>query len=252
MAKIKDNQILLFQQANSRYEGSMCVHQILLVPSGIVVALALVVGCGRTTHLPDGQSVVAESASTGDSTASKSVTLFDGNLANWKITNFGGEGDVSVENGEIQLSAGYPMTGITWNGDQLPTEDYEISLQARKLEGNDFFCGLTFPVGDGHCSLILGGWGGSLVGLSCIDGDDASNNGTKQYRNFTTDQWYAIKVFVDADGIEVSLDDEVIIDQARGEHEFTVRNETLPCRPLGICTYQTTSALRNIVLTRHN
>ena len=184
--------------------------------------------------------------------SSKSLTLFDGELNDWEITNFGGEGEVEVAAGVVQLEMGYPMTGITWRGAQLPTENYEISLEAKKTDGNDFFCGLTFPVGDGHCTLVLGGWGGSLVGLSCIDGDDASNNGTKLYRNFETDRWYRINVYVDANGIEVQLDDEVIIDQARGEHQFSVRGETLPCRPLGICNFQTSSAIRNIILTEHD
>ena len=51
----------------------------------------------------------------------------------------------------------------------FPREDYEVSLEARRLEGTDFFCGLTFPVGKEPCTLIIGGWGGTTVGLSNVD-----------------------------------------------------------------------------------
>ena len=211
-----------------------------------VLAIALI-GCSGS-QVVDESEVDEQPATTQPRVASKVRNLWPGDSGNWNPTNFGGEGEVEFLDDEIQMTAGDPLTGVNWVGDSLPTDHYEISLEAKKTEGNDFFCGLTFPVGDTHCSLILGGWGGSLVGLSCIDGDDASNNGTKQFRQFETDQWYRIKVFVDETGIEVKLDDQVIIDQARGEYEFSVRNETLPCRPLGICNFQTSSSLRNIVL----
>ena len=171
-------------------------------------------------------------------------------LKHWKVTNFGGEGEVEAAAGEIILPMGYPMTGITWNGESLPTVNYELTWQAKKTDGDDFFCGLTFPVGDSFCTLILGGWGGNLVGLSCIDGDDAANNGTKQFHQFERERWYNVGIFVDENGIEVQLDGKVIIDQPRGEYKFSVRNETLPSRPLGCCNYQTSSVIRNMVLKK--
>ncbi|MEZ6113002.1 MAG: hypothetical protein R3C99_18620 [Pirellulaceae bacterium] len=60
----------------------------------------------------------------------------------------------------------------------MPKTNYELSLEAKRLDGTDFFCGLTFPVGDTHCSFIVGGWAGGVVGLSSIDGLDASENQT--------------------------------------------------------------------------
>ena len=57
------------------------------------------------------------------------------------------------------------MTGITWTN-EVPTNNYEISLEAMRVEGSDFFCALTFPVGNDPCSFIVGGWGGGVVGLS--------------------------------------------------------------------------------------
>lgn len=111
--------------------------------------------------------------------------LFDGKtLANWQTTKFAGDGGVTVENGQIILGTGRPLTGITWAGAELPTTNYEVALEAMRVEGRDFFAGVTFPVADSFCSLILGGWGGTVIGLSSINGMDASENETSQSMEF--------------------------------------------------------------------
>ena len=176
-------------------------------------------------------------------------------LTGWKPTNFGGEGDVAIKNGEMRFDLGYPMTGVTWTVDQdkdvsLPTTDYEISLEAKKLDGNDFFCGLTFPVNDSHCSLIVGGWGGTLVGLSCIDGEDASNNDTKLHQNFANDRWYKIRVLVSGDRIRVVIDDKSVIDRDISSSEVSVRDEVMLSRPFGICCFDTQASFRQIKVRR--
>ena len=179
----------------------------------------------------------------------KSVDLFDGTtLTNWKSTNFGGEGDVTVVDGTIQLETGYSMTGITWAGDDLPKTDYELSLDAKRVDGNDFFCGLTVPVAGSHCSLIVGGWGGALLGLSCIDGFDASENRTTQFHDFESDRWYQFKIRVKPDSITVWMDGKEIVHHPLEGHKITVRNETLPSCPLGVCSFETTAQLKNFKL----
>src|SRR5439155_24549174 len=82
-------------------------------------------------------------------------SLFDGKaLGNWKSTDFGGQGEVKVEKGELILETGEPLTGVTWQKkDELPRDNFEITLEAIKLKGDDFFCGLTFPVRKSHCSF---------------------------------------------------------------------------------------------------
>jgi hypothetical protein len=71
--------------------------------------------------------------------------LFDGKtLEGWKVTDFGGQGAVEVEDGSIVLGMGSPLTGITYQR-EFPKCDYEIKLQARRLEGVDFFSTVTFP-----------------------------------------------------------------------------------------------------------
>lgn len=172
--------------------------------------------------------------------------LFDGQaLGDWKPTAFGGEGDVDVRDGALRIAMGVDLSGVTWQGD-FPRQGYELALEARRVEGHDFFCGLTFPVGDDHCSLILGGWGGAVVGLSCIDGQDAANNATTKVMAFEQNRWYAVRVRVTPERIVCFLDDEPIVDQPRAGHEFSLRQEVEASQPLGIATYATTAEIRGL------
>jgi hypothetical protein len=172
--------------------------------------------------------------------------LFDGkDLGQWKPTPFGGEGEVRVEEGLLRVAVGSDMSGITWTG-EFPRTSFEVSLEARRDDGFDFFCGLTFPVGDGACSLIVGGWGGTVVGLSSIDGLDASQNATTTAGDFESNRWYAIRVQVTPRRIVCFIDDKPVVDQAVEGHAFDVRSEMLPARPLGIATYATAASLRSL------
>jgi hypothetical protein len=175
--------------------------------------------------------------------------LFDGKtLKNWKTTEFGGEGEVYVKDGTIVMEMGADMTGITWAGGALPTMNYEIALEAMRVEGNDFFCGLTVPVDKAPCSLIVGGWGGGVVGLSSIDGFDASENATTEYMTFESGKWYPIRVRVTPNRIEAWIGKEKMVDQDTTDHELSVRPEVELSRPLGVATWCTKAALRNIKL----
>jgi len=178
--------------------------------------------------------------------------LFDGKtLTNWRSTNFGGEGDLKVEDGQIILSTGGgDLTGITWTGAPLPKTNYELALQAKRVEGNDFFAGITFPVADSFCSLILGGWGGTVVGLSSINGRDASENGTTQSISFERDRWYDVRLRVTPAKIEAWLDGKQIIDQTITGQQISTRVEVDASQPLGIAAWRTKSAIRDIRLRR--
>jgi hypothetical protein len=177
--------------------------------------------------------------------------LFDGKaLTNWQSTKFIGEGAVRVENGQIILEAGRDLTGVTWIGPALPTTNYEISLQAMRVEGSDFFAGVTFPVADSFCSLILGGWGGQVIGLSSVDGSDASENSTSQSMPFESKRWYAIRIRVTPEKIQVWLDEREIIGQNIKGHKIHTRPEMDPSKPLGIASWRTKAALRGLRLRR--
>jgi hypothetical protein len=179
----------------------------------------------------------------------KTRTLFDGKtLKNWKVTDFAGHGEVKVEDGKLILLYGETLTGVTWAGAALPRENYEIHLQAMRVDGNDFFCGLTFPVGKDPCSFILGGWGGGVIGLSSLDGYDASENETTQYQEFKSGRWHDVRLRVTPAAIRVWLDKKKIIDVDRAKRKISIRPEVELSKPLGIASWQTTAAIRDLTL----
>jgi hypothetical protein len=175
--------------------------------------------------------------------------LFDGkSLTNWKRTEFGGEGEVKIDDGRLVIGRGQPLTGVTWNGGQLPKVNYELTLEAQRVEGSDFFVGLTFPVKDKPCSLILGGWGGSLTGLSSINGFDASENETTNFYKFDNGKWYKVRVRVTDTHIQAWLDDTNLADVDHSDKKIGIRIEMELSKPLGLATYNTQAAIRNFKL----
>ena len=144
------------------------------------------------------------------------------------------------------------LSGIHWtNAAILPKTNYEIELDAMKLEGNDFFCGLTFPVNNSFCSLILGGWGGNVVSISSLDGADASENDTSTGLYFVKNRWYHVRLQVTPEKILAWVDDEKIVDVKIAGRKVSMRaGEIEQSIPLGIATWQTSSALKNIRLKR--
>ncbi len=174
--------------------------------------------------------------------------LFDGEtMENWEITQYGPQGPVQVSGGNIVLGMGEGCTGVTWK-DEFPRMDYEVQLEAKKISGNDFFCGITFPVGDSYCSFIVGGWGGPVVGLSSIDGMDASENETRALKKFEHDIWYKIHLRVSNDSIKAWIDGEKFVDFNTRGRKISTRPEVDLSKPFGICSWNTTAALRNIQL----
>jgi len=178
------------------------------------------------------------------------TSLFDGRTLNgWKVTQFGGEGTVEVKNGELRLGVGNDLTGVTIDR-PIPRTNYEVTLDAKRVDGSDFFCGLTFPVKKDPCSLILGGWGGGVCGLSSIDGSDASENMTTKYRKFENGRWYSVRLRVTGNKIEAWLDKEQIVDQELPGHSISIRTEVEASKPFGLASYETLAALRNIRIRR--
>lgn len=171
----------------------------------------------------------------------KPIELFK----NWEESKFVGTAGIEVrDDGTVVLNKGDDLTGVTWQGPML-TMDYEVSVEAKRLEGSDFFCGLTFPVGEDSCSFIVGGWGGTVVGLSSLDYMDAMNNETARMREFETDHWYDIRVRVTKDRIQGWIDDEKLVDAITTGRKVGIRWEVTRSKPLGIASWQTKAALRN-------
>ncbi len=180
-------------------------------------------------------------------------SLFDGtSLDGWKRTEFAGGGDVELEKGQMILRMGAMLTGVNFVAtNDLPTTNYELALEAMKLEGSDFFCALTFPVGTNCCTFLLGGWGGGVVGISSIDGNDASLNETTKYMDFEKDHWYQVRVRVTPAKLEAWIGEKQMVDVALEGRRISVRpGEIELSQPLGIATWQTTGAIRNVRVRR--
>jgi hypothetical protein len=173
--------------------------------------------------------------------------MFDGkSLKGWRETPFKDRGPVRVENGTVVLAAGKPMTGITFDG-SFPSVDYEVRLEAARLQGSDFFASMTFPYLDSYCTWVTGGWGGDIVGLSSIDGWDAADNGTRSYFEFEQGRWYALRLQVTADRIRAWIDEQLVINvEVRGRSIALRHGEIKLSAPLGFASYGTTGALRRI------
>ena len=133
------------------------------------------------------------------------AALFNGtDLTGWKETDYAGRGNVKVENGELHIENGLVITGVTFtNSAVLPKTNYEISYQAKRVNGSDFFALLTFPVGNKHASFVTGGWGGAVTGISSINSMDASENDTTVYLKYNQDQWYTFRLRVTPENLSV-------------------------------------------------
>jgi hypothetical protein len=209
-------------------------------------------GCRACVTYRPGIDAPANRRAPGDSTWR---ALFDGEgptgLRIVEAENFKNHGAVTVRDGRLILAPGKPATGVSFTAAGLPRDNYEISLEAMRTDGSDFFCGLTFPIGAKPCTLILGGWGGGAVGLSNVDGGSAVDNETARDVYFDNNRWYRVRLRVTTAKVEAWLDDEKIIDLDRKgpggrEKRFSIWYEQEPVLPLGVATWYTGAALRDI------
>jgi hypothetical protein len=178
-------------------------------------------------------------------------SLFDGkSLKGWRRTEFGAGGEVRVENGVIVVEAGEELSGFQFV-ETPPTQNYEIELEARRINGLDFFCAITFPVGDTFLTFVVGGWGGATVGLSSINRADASQNETTSYRGFKDKEWYAIRLRVEPERIQAWIKEERVVNvDIRGKELGLRPGEIEISKPLAIATFRTEAEFRNLRLRR--
>jgi hypothetical protein len=137
------------------------------------------------------------------------------------------------------------MTGITWASDSFPANNYEIFYEARRMEGNDIFGGMTFPYGDTFATLIVGGWAGLVCGLSSIDGYDASENETTKYISFKDQQWYPVHLRVTTDSIRAVIDTVQVVNIATAGKRIHLRGGSY-AESLTLSSYVTTGEIRNL------
>jgi hypothetical protein len=231
---------------------TQCAHRIAR-PIFLLLAVPAMAALSATVHAAE--KAAAKAPSSKPAAAKEWKSLFDGQtLAGWKSSGFESGGAVKVENpfraggGAIVMEPGAFLSGVTWtNADALPTTHYEVALEAMKLAGDDFFCALTFPVGKTACTFVVGGWGGSVVGLSSVDGDDASENQTTEAMAFELNRWYHIRVRVTPDKIEAWIDDRQMVDLTTTDRKIGLRfGDIENSLPLGVAAYQTRTAVRDI------
>ena len=172
--------------------------------------------------------------------------LFDGkSMTGWRVTDFGG-GRVERQQGVMVFWMGDPFVGVNYTN-ETPKVNYEVAFDAMRVAGSDFFCGFTFPVKDAFLSLIVGGWGGSVVGISCIDGADASENETTQFINFETGRWYRIRVRVTERKLEAWVEQKKVVDVVTSGRKLSLRFGDIELsKPFGLAAWSTSAAFREI------
>lgn len=183
------------------------------------------------------------------------VSLFDGRtLSGWKEAPYTNRGPVQVRDGILVLGKGR-TTGIALTR-EFPASGYELRFEAARLEGKDFFAGVTFPVRDSFCFWVNGGWAstvaGSVVGLSNLEGNDASENDTSTVREFVQGRWYAFRLAVTASRIQAWIDDDLVIDVDYTRRKVELQfDETDLGKPLGFSSYGgTVAGVRKIAYRR--
>lgn len=164
-------------------------------------------------------------------------------------------GFVSESDG-LTIKAGQPMSGVvfpSWLSRGLPVTDYTITYESMRVSGSDFFGSVTFPVGSAErcVTFVLGGWGGSQVGISCIDGYDASENSTGSSQPFEQGRWYKVRIEVRTDTLKVSIDERPIVSVNVAGAQLSLRGgEIHHCVPFGFATYGTEGRVRRVVVEK--
>ena len=105
---------------------------------------------------------------------------------------------------------------------------------------------MVFPVEDTFCSFVVGGWGGTIVGLSNVNHDNASQNMTTTTRDFDSGKWYKLRLRVTKDRIKAWIDDDVVVDLETTDRKIDLHRSCEPCKPFGLATWKTTGAVRAI------
>jgi hypothetical protein len=174
--------------------------------------------------------------------------------SSWKAAGMAEEGFISIKDGEISLQPGQPMTGVrfeAWDSARLPLTRYAIEYEAMRVEGNDFFGTVTFPVHDSHVSLVIGGWGGTLVGISSIDDLDASENATTGNAFFKNNEWHQVRVEVRDDDLRVWIGGKLFVNVSTKGHKLGLRpGDIEKCVPFGFASYATQARIRGVIIRR--
>ncbi len=225
----------------------------------LVLGMAALSACGET---PAGAGAVAPVAAAG-------WTVSD--WGEWKQQETGPEAKISVvaevaeakpvagraalsaeatKAGVLVLGRGEPFTVVRYEGARpLLVDQYEISWEAMRLEGNDFFASLTFPVGSKEqcATFVTGGWGGWTTGISSLQHQFANENETTGSMEFQQGRWYQFILQVNRECLRALIDGKEqfkvgLKGKALGMHPSEISKSV----PLGFASYSTKGAIRNV------
>ena len=150
--------------------------------------------------------------------------------------------------GVLNTGWGSYISGVTWNKEPPARTNFEIELEARFTDGNDFFLGLTVPVKESYITWIVGGWGGTVVGISDINGNSADDNETTVEMTFEKERWYRCKLRVVDEHIQCWIDDKKIIDVDTQGKKVNLRpGPIIGSAPIGLAAYDTIAEYKNMV-----
>ena len=121
-----------------------------------------------------------------------------------------------------------------------------MDYEARRLSGRDFFAAATFPVGKSYATFVNGGWGGSVTGVSSLNGADASENETGKYYRYENNRWYRFRIQVTAEVVRCWIDDQAVVAVEHRDRQVATRVESRSSQPLGFASYESGGAVRTV------
>ena len=193
-------------------------------------------------------------------TPSKSPTewslLAPSQTSAWQQAGIPDEGAISIKEGELTITAGQPMSGAKfshWATSGLPDTNYAISYEAMRVEGRDIFGMCTFPVGSqqSHATFVIGGWGGTVPGISSIEFLDANENQTRAEQAFENNRWYRIRIEVRPDDLRAWINDRPVVNASIKGKKVSLRHGDIDhCLPFGFATWNTTGKVHKVIVRR--
>ena len=176
------------------------------------------------------------------------VECVPGEAGEWVDIHGEGPAGWDAAAGLLRIPRGEGLAGVRWTG-APPVAPFEVELEARRTNGHDFFCGLTVPTrSTRECvTLIVGGWGGELVGISSLDDRDASENETARTKTFEPNRWYRIRLRFGDEHLAAWIDDQQLIDTDTTHRRLSLRYGPIDaCAPFGLATWETGAELRSV------
>ncbi len=176
--------------------------------------------------------------------------LFDGKtLDGWQAAgDEATRGEVRLESGQIILNPGSPKTTVAWTS-EFPARDYEVEVEAMRVEGRDAFCTIGLPLGEEQAQVAVG-WGpigrdSFMISVNAKDGSASADAVTEKRMQLKSGQWYRINVKVDDERVVVLVDGEPVLDVPRSDDTFPKRQDG---NRFNITSYDTKAAIRKVRL----